>query len=139
VKRGRPPRERTRIEHVLAEYTVNQFQKSLDANVRQAAASSGKLTDTQLLADRTLAKVTREALYLPSQTGALELEQQKAQMKRAGLDPLKLQEPAGLENFIRRFLAKAQLEQQNSQPSLVSQLFQPAAPAAGGGGINLLA
>jgi hypothetical protein len=124
LKSGTPIRETKKIDAFLAEFTLNQFQKSLDSSVRQAAASSGKLTDTQLLADRTLAKVTREALYLPTQIGALELDQQKAAMKRAGLDPEKLQDPAQLEKFVMRYLSKASLEQASATPSLAAQLFQ---------------
>jgi hypothetical protein len=91
-----------------------------------------------------MATVTRGALYLPTQIAALDLDQQLAAMKRAGLAPAKLQDPAQLEKFVTRYLVKTGMDQAAAQPSLVSMLFQSDSatsdPSASGGSLlNLLA
>jgi hypothetical protein len=144
LRSGTAMRDGKSIDAVLGAYQANEFEKSLDPKVKAAISSGGTLTPTMLIADRTMAKVTRGGLYLPEQTAALELEQQLAAMKRAGLDPAKLQDPAQLEKFVTRYLAKVGMEQAGAQPSLVSMLFQNdagAADASGGGAglVNLLA
>jgi hypothetical protein len=144
LKSGVPVRETKRIDALVGAFQANEFEKWLDPKAKAAVTSGGKLTATQLMADRTMAKVTREGLYLPAQLAALELDQQLAAMKRAGLDPEKLQKPAELEKFVTRYLVKVGMEQAASQPSLVTTLFQNNAGAddasSGGAGlVNLLA
>lgn len=130
--------DRKGLEAILDSYRANEFEKWLDPKAKAAVQSQGKLTATQLIADRTMAKVTRGALYLPDQIAALDLDQQLAAMKRAGLDPEKLQDPAQLEKFITRYLVKVGMDQAATQPSLVTALFQSDAGAGGAPGTGLL-
>jgi hypothetical protein len=145
LRSGKTLRDGKSIEAIAAGYQANEFEHWLDPKAKAAVASGGTLTATQLIANQTMAKVTRTALYLPDQIGALDLDQQLAAMKRAGLDPAKLQNPAELEKFVTRYLMKVGMDQAAAQPSLVTMLFQGSDaaatdPAASGGSLlNLLA
>jgi hypothetical protein len=145
LKSGASIRDGKSLDAIASAYQANEFERWLDPKAKSAAASGGTLTPTQLIADKTMAKVTRTALYLPDQIAALDLDQQLAAMKRAGLDPAKLQDPAQLEKFVTRYLLKVGMDQAATQPSLVSMLFQSgdsgaSDPSASGGSlVNLLA
>ena len=81
---------------------------------------------------------------MPDQLAALDLDQQLAALKRAGLDTNKLQDPAELEKFVTRYLLKTGMDQAASQPDPMLALFQSsgssdAASSSTGGLLNLLA
>ena len=135
----------TNIATIVAKFTGNEFEKSLSAKVTEANANHGAMTVYTVLGDATLSAVSRKALNLPDQTGALSVAQQVSALSRAHFDVNKLTEPGQLAKFITRFLVNTGTDQINaaSGGAAILSLFQPPsdgiAGLGAGGGLNLLA
>jgi hypothetical protein len=118
------------VAAVINAYQAAHFESRIGALLQQAQAtkaSAASATDTnsktgigpngggitiyQILANPTLAAVTRTALGLPTAVGALDVPAQIQALTRAGFDVGKLQDPAFLDKFVDRFLAQSTLQQ----------------------------
>lgn len=103
----------TNVEAVVAAYQNTQYEKAVgrtDTAARQALYFSRVAPEAtgsiyQVLSDKTLAAVVREAYGLPAETGALDVDQQVRQLKAKGFDYSKLADEKYVGTLINRFLA----------------------------------
>lgn len=101
------------IGSVVAAFQQTQYEKAVgrsDTAARQALYFSRvapKATGSiyQVLSDKTLGAVVREAYGLPAATAALEVKQQISQLKAKGFDYTKLADEKYVKTLITKFLA----------------------------------
>ena len=101
------------VAAVVAAYQETQYEKAVgrsDTAARQAlyfkrVAPEAAGSIYQVLSDKTLAAVVREAYGLPKETAALEVKQQVRQLKAKGFDYTKLTDEKYVKTIITKFLA----------------------------------
>jgi hypothetical protein len=101
------------IAAVVTAYQQTQYEKAVgrtDTAARQALYFSRVAPEAtgsiyQVLSDKTLAAVVREAYGLPAATGALDVAQQVRQLKAKGFDYSKLADANYVKTIINKFLA----------------------------------
>jgi len=126
-------------DKLFDKFTRVEFETNLGEQnpaVREAFFFKRRIDDVEdifdLLGDRTLRKVTLEAVGLPPQIANQSVDKQKALVaERIDLDELKTE--AGIDRFLRRFLIQADTAAQTAQLSGASAASQTL-----GGGAGLL-
>ena len=111
-------------DKIVAAYRTNQFevdQGNQNPAVREAlyfarTASQAK-TIYQVLADPTLGDVVRTAQGLPVQEGALAVPRQVSGLTRSGFDVAKLQDPAFVAKYVKRYLVRSDLNNASLDPT----------------------
>jgi hypothetical protein len=111
-------------DKIIASFGTNQFEESegnQNPAVREALyfqRIAGQVTSVyQVLADPTIGDVVRTAQGLPAEAGALDVDQQVAQLKRSGFDVTKLTDPAFIAKYVQRYLVMNDLNNPSTDPT----------------------
>jgi len=109
---------------IVSAYATNQFEASEgDQNpaLREALyfqrVAGSATTIYQVLADPTISDVVRTAQGLPAEAGALDVDQQVAQLNRTGFDVTKLSDPAFVAKYVQRYLVLNDLNNPSADPT----------------------
>jgi len=110
---GASIRQQASIDSVVGAYRQSQFEKAVgrnDTSARQAlyfarVAPQATQSIYQVLTDKTLSAVVREAYGLPKEAAALDVKQQIRQLESKGFDHTKLGDEKFVKSLIGKFLA----------------------------------
>jgi hypothetical protein len=130
------------VEDIVGRFRTNGFEAQIgDQNlaVRQAMYFERRAPDLQnvyqILGDKALRDVAVTAAGLPQETARMDIDKQ-AKLLSESLDVAKLKDPAYVEDYVQRYLARVDAAAGPSTAQAgILQLFQP---IGGGGGLNLL-
>jgi hypothetical protein len=130
------------VEDIVGRFRTNGFEAQIgDQNlaVRQAMYFKRRAPDLQnvfqILGDKALRDVAVTAAGLPQETARMDIDKQ-AKLLSESLDVAKLKDPAYVEDYVQRYLARVDAAAGPSTAQAgILQLFQP---IGGGGGLNLL-
>ena len=129
---GSPFADPKSVESIVTAFKTNEFEKQQGEQapgMRDAMyfkRTIGKVTDlSQIMADRTLMKVVRLGLGLPSQFGLLKYEHQKARLEPR-VDVGKFKDAKFVDKFVQRFLIMNERESGGGgATSPLANLVQP--------------